>query len=62
MSGLIFDVIYYEENQNKINITIEEIPRNWQYSEIYALDLYESESYLISSPSSNQIVAGPQLI
>ena len=59
---MIFDVIYYNENQNKINITVKEIPRNRQYSEIYALDIYEDQLYMISSPSSNQIVAGPQLI
>lgn len=62
LSGLIFDVIYYNENQNKINITVEKIPRNWQYSEIYALELYKDELYMINSPSSNQIVAGPQVI
>jgi|GEM_PF-683390 hypothetical protein len=59
---MIFDVIYYNENQNKINITVENIPRNWQYSEIYALDIYGDDLYMIGSPSSNQIVAGPQLI
>jgi len=62
LSGMIFDVIYYNENQNKINITVENIPRNWQYSEIYALDIYGDDLYMIGSPSSNQIVAGPQLI
>jgi len=61
LSGLIFDVIYYNENQDKINLTIQDIPRNWQYSEIYTLDMYDDE-YIINSPSSNQIVAGPQLI
>jgi len=62
LSGIIFDVMYYNENQDIINLTIVDIPRNWQYSKIYTLNLYQNEFYLISSPSSNQIVAWPQLI
>ncbi len=62
MSGLIFDTMYYEENLEKINLTIEDIPRNWQYSEIYTLDMYEDTLYYINNSSSNQIVAGPQII
>lgn len=62
MSGLIFDMMYYSENQKEIDLTIQKIPRNWQYSEIYTLDLYKDNLYFINSSSSNQVVAGPQII
>jgi len=62
LSWLIFDVLEYNENNKLINLTIQDIPRNWQYSEIYSLDLYEDSLYLINNSSSNQIVAWPQII
>jgi len=62
IGNLIFDVLEYQENSDTINLTINDIPRNWQYSEIYTLKLYEDSLYFIDSSSSNQIVAGPQII
>ncbi len=62
LSGLIFDTMEYKENMNDINLTIQDIPRNWQYSEIYTLELYEESLYKINNSSSNQIVAWPQII
>ncbi len=62
LTGTIIDVLYYNENQDKIDLTIKEIPRNWQYSQIYTLNIENENIYYISSPSSNQIVWWPQLI
>ncbi len=62
LSWLIFDVIYYNENQENIDLTVQDIPRNWQYSEIYTLELYEDKLYYINNSSSNQIVAWPQIL
>ncbi len=62
LSGLIFDVLYYNENKEDINLIIQDIPRNWQYSEVYTLELYEDSLYFINNSSSNQIVAWPQII
>jgi hypothetical protein len=47
----------YNESLEDINLTIQDIPRNWQYSEIYTLKLYEDSLYFINNTSSNQIVA-----
>ncbi len=52
----IIDVLYYSENQKRIDLTIKEIPRNRQYSQIYTLNIGDKNDYYISSPSSNQIV------
>ena len=49
LSGLIFDTMEYNENMDNINLTIQNIPRNWQYSEIYTLDLYEDSLYFINN-------------
>ncbi len=57
----IFDLLYYNDSANTISLTVEELPRNWQYSEIYTLNFVDN-TYKISSSSSNQIVAGPQII
>jgi hypothetical protein len=35
----IFDVQYFNEVLDIINLTITEIPRNRQYAEIYTLDV-----------------------
>lgn len=59
---MIFDIKYYNPAQTKIDLSIEELPRNWQYSQIYTLNLKWNELYYISSPSSNQIVGGPQIV
>jgi hypothetical protein len=59
---IIFDTIYYNESQDTIDLTIDKLPRNRQYSEIYTLEMYEDSLYYINSSSSNQIVGGPQII
>ena len=57
----IFGISYYNKSSNTINLTVTDLPRNWQYSEIYTLNLID-DTYTISSSSSNQIVAWPQII
>lgn len=57
----IFDLFTYSESDETINLTITDIPRNRQYSEIYTLN-FINNTYWISSSSSNQIVAWPQII
>lgn len=61
LTGVIWDVLYYNESQQSIWLDITEIPRNWQYSQIYSLNMKEN-LYYISSPSSNQIVWWPQIV
>ena len=57
----IFGLWYYNKLDNVVNLTITDIPRNWQYSEIYTLN-FENNTYKITSSSSNQVVAWPQII
>lgn len=57
----IFGVSYFNKSSDKISLTVTDLPRNWQYSEIYTLNLINN-TYIISSSSSNQIVAWPQVI
>lgn len=57
----IFSLLYYNDWSDTINLTISELPRNWQYSEVYTLN-FEDNTYKISSSSSNQVVAWPQII
>lgn len=61
LTGVILDVLYYNESQNTIWLTITEIPRNRQYSQIYSLNI-DDNLYYISNPSSNQIVWWPQIV
>lgn len=56
----IFGINYYSDGIDKLDLTVD-VPRHRQYSEIYSLQLYNN-TYKISSSSSNQIVAGPQII
>ena len=56
----IFGINYYTEWTDKLDLTVD-VPRHRQYSEIYSLKLYNN-TYKVSSSSSNQIVAGPQII
>ena len=57
----IFSLSYYNKTDDTINLTITDIPRNWQYSEIYTLN-FINNTYMLSSSSSNQVVAWPQII
>lgn len=57
----IFSLMYYNKSANTIDLTITDLPRNWQYSEVYTLN-YINDTYNISSTNSNQIVAWPQII
>ena len=57
----IFDVQYFNETSEIINLTITEIPRNWQYAEIYTLNI-SGWKYITNSSTSNQIVWWPQII
>ncbi|MCK9466717.1 MAG: FG-GAP-like repeat-containing protein [Candidatus Absconditabacterales bacterium] len=61
LTGVILDVLYYNESQKTIGLTITEIPRNRQYSQIYSLNK-KDDLYYISNPSSNQVVGGPQIV
>ena len=58
---VIFSLLSYNESDTTINLTITDIPRNWQYGEIYTLKLVD-DTYMIASSSSNQVVAWPQII
>jgi len=60
-SDEIFNIQYFNELSDTINLAIWEIPRNWQYAEVYTLDLNEWR-YTINSSTSNQIVWWPQII
>ena len=57
----IFSLFSYNKTDEIINLIVTDIPRNWQYSEIYTLNFVDN-TYLISSSSSNQVVAWPQII
>ena len=59
--NIIFSLLYYNDWDKTINLTVSDLPRNWQYSEIYTLT-FEENTYKISSSSSNQVVAWPQII
>ena len=57
----IFSLLNYNDWNKEIDLTVTDLPRNWQYSEIYTLN-FENNVYKISSSSSNQVVAWPQII
>lgn len=57
----IFSLQLFNEWLKTINLTLTDIPRNRQYSEIYTLN-FDDNTYKITSSSSNQIVAWPQII
>ena len=57
----IFSLQLFNEWLKTINLTLTDIPRNRQYSEIYTLN-FDGNTYKITSSSSNQVVAWPQII
>ena len=57
----IFSLQLFNEWLKTINLTLTDIPRNRQYSEIYTLN-FDDNTYKITSSSSNQVVAWPQII
>ena len=57
----IFSLLQYNNSSDNINLTVKDLPRNWQYTEIYTLN-FNGTTYEITSSSSNQVVAGPQII
>ena len=57
----IFSLQLFNEWLETINLTLTDIPRNWQYSEVYTLN-FDGSTYKITSSSSNQVVAWPQII
>ena len=57
----IFSLMFFNEGTKTISLTISDLPRNWQYSEVYALN-FDDNTYKITSSSSNQVVAWPQII
>lgn len=57
----IVEIIYYNPNKSKINIWISEIDRKWYYSRIASLSL-NKDTYNITSPRSNQVVAWRQIV
>ena len=71
-AGTIIEVKFYDPSQEKINITLQEIPRTRQYAQITTLTKHQEKLpasqrerlwlYEITSTRSNQIVAGRQLI
>jgi hypothetical protein len=65
-SEIIYGVKFYETNQDKISIWINNIPRNWQYSEVIPLKNISSKPdkphYVPQWPWSNQIVVGRQML
>ena len=57
----IFDIQYFNESNAKINLTITDIPRNWQYSQMSTLTI-DGWIYTTNSSTSNQVVWWPQII
>lgn len=61
----VVDIMYYDPNEEDISITLVELSRKWKYAQVAALYNRGNENTMIferSSPRSNQIVAGMQLI
>ena len=57
----VVQVVYYDNNQNFADVIISNIDRKWYYARISALSL-DGDTYSISSPWSNQVVAWKQII
>ncbi len=57
----LVQVVYYDVNQDLATITLSDVDRKWYYARIASLDLIW-DSYEISSPWSNQVVAWKQIL
>jgi hypothetical protein len=57
----VIEVQYFDPNRASISVIIEKVERKRQYARIVTLR-NENNSFLISSPRSNQIVAGKQVL
>lgn len=61
----LVDVMYYDPSEEDISITLVELSRKWKYAQVAALHNRWNDNIMVferSSPWSNQIVAGMQLI
>ena len=58
---LISEVFYYNPAEEKLQFSLHEAPRKWQYLQLTSLR-NENRVYQKNAPRSNQIVAGRQVI
>jgi hypothetical protein len=61
----IVDIMYYDPSEENISITLVELSRKWKYAQVAALHNRSNQNVMVlerSSPWSNQIVAGMQLM
>lgn len=56
MTGVIFDVKYYDPTEQDIDITLTNLSRHWKYAQITSLHQANNIFYK-DAPWSNQIVA-----
>ncbi len=61
MTGVIFDVKYYDPTEQDIDITLTNLSRHWKYAQITSLHQANNIFYK-DAPWSNQIVAWPQIL
>jgi len=54
-------VFYYNPAEEKLQFSLHEAPRKWQYLQLTSLR-NENRVYQKNAPRSNQIVAGRQII
>jgi hypothetical protein len=52
----LFQIVYYDANSSNVNVSISDIDRKWYYPRIATLNLVD-DTYMITSPWSNQVVA-----
>ncbi len=64
-SWVIADIQFYKPSQQTISLWLQDIPRNWQYTEVVSLKnewTVNKPRYIPSGPWSNQIVAWRQIV
>ncbi len=57
----LVQIVYYSNYKDEVSIMISNIDRKWYYARIATLDL-DNNTYKISSPWSNQVVAWRQIV
>ncbi len=59
----LVEIVYYDDNKNVLDtlLTLQNLERLWYYGRIATLN-FEDNTYKISSPWSNQIVAWKQIV
>ena len=57
----LVQIVSYDDNKSVVDVSITDIDRKWYYARVAALNL-DDDTFIITSPWSNQIVAWKQIV